>query len=101
MLLYCKYFAKQTLKWIPFFGWGIWLMGSIMVDRNWTLDKKKIEKTFRMLKQDEIPSWIISYPEGTRATEAKLNQVCHFILIFVHLNSQSRGSLPLAKDCQF
>ena len=28
-----------SLKYIPFFGWGMWLMGMILIKRNWNKDQ--------------------------------------------------------------
>ncbi|KAJ3041497.1 hypothetical protein HDV00_009293 [Rhizophlyctis rosea] len=68
----CKYFAKDSLKWLPGFGWGMWLMGMIFLKRDWTSDKSKIEGIFSALKTTRIPVWIVSYLEGTRITKQKL-----------------------------
>ncbi|KAJ3284136.1 hypothetical protein HK104_010080 [Borealophlyctis nickersoniae] len=68
----CKYFAKDSLKWLPGFGWGMWLMGMIMIKRNWTNDRSKIEGIFSAIKSTVVPVWIISYLEGTRITPKKL-----------------------------
>jgi len=67
-----KYFAKDSLKFLPGFGWGMYLMGQIFVKRNWTSDKKKIDKAFDGIKKDKEPVWIITYLEGTRLTKEKL-----------------------------
>lgn len=74
MLEYCKYFAKDSLKFVPFFGWGIYLMGCIMVKRDWARDKENIQKTFRMYLGQSLPVWIVSYVEGTRFTPSKAAQ---------------------------
>jgi len=67
-----KYFAKDSLKFLPGFGWGMYLMGQIFVKRNWTSDKKMIDKAFSGIKNDKEPVWIITYLEGTRITPEKL-----------------------------
>jgi 1-acyl-sn-glycerol-3-phosphate acyltransferase len=71
MLSACKYFAKDSLKWIPGFGWGMWLMGMIFVSRDWTTDETRIQKVFGNIKRHALPNWIVSYPEGTRRTDQK------------------------------
>lgn len=44
MLSRCRYFAKKQLVWqIPLFGLGFWLIGFLLIDRNWAEDEKKIE----------------------------------------------------------
>ncbi|KAG4094220.1 acyltransferase-domain-containing protein [Neocallimastix lanati (nom. inval.)] len=73
-----KYFAKDSLKFLPGFGWGMYLMGQIFVKRNWTSDKKMIDKAFNGIKEDKEPVWIITYLEGTRLTQEKLIQSHEF-----------------------
>ncbi|KAJ3045795.1 hypothetical protein HK097_001123 [Rhizophlyctis rosea] len=85
----CKYFCKDSLKWLPGFGWGMWLMGMIFLKRDWTSDKNKIEDIFRALKTTRIPVWIVSYLEGTRITKQKLAESQAF--------AKERG-LPVLKN---
>lgn len=60
----CKYFAKDSLKWMPVFGWGIYLNAFIMVKRNWSEDKSRINKVFSKIKSMDSPTWVVSYCEG-------------------------------------
>ncbi|KAL7416198.1 hypothetical protein BDY24DRAFT_381321 [Mrakia frigida] len=69
MLSRCRYFAKRQLVWqIPLFGLGFWLIGFLLIDRNWAEDEKKIDSTFRRIKKNKSPIWIVTYLEGTRRT---------------------------------
>lgn len=72
MLSHIKFFAKDSLKWIPILGWGIWLMGNILVKRNWHDDEKKITEMFDEWKRSRHPIWLVSYPEGSRRTPEKV-----------------------------
>lgn len=47
MLLYCRWFAKQQLRWVPFLGWGLWAMGMPLVSRDWDKDQKELQRVFR------------------------------------------------------
>lgn len=67
-----KFFAKKSILWIPAFGWGMWLVDSLMVSRNWLTDKKMISQTFHTLKTRKLPFWVVSFLEGTRKTPKKL-----------------------------
>ncbi|CAO0791885.1 unnamed protein product [Mucor circinelloides] len=78
MLYNCKYFVKDSIKYLPFFGWGMWLAGFIYVRRNWTQDQKKIQATFSTMKRLETPAWIINYVEGSRITPKKLLEAQNF-----------------------
>ena len=72
-----KIFAKNFVKYIPFFGWGLWMLGGIFVKRNWENDRASIEKTFARLKTlGDQPMWVVTWPEGTRVTDLKLKD-CH------------------------
>ncbi|KAJ3128474.1 hypothetical protein HK098_004369 [Nowakowskiella sp. JEL0407] len=73
MLQNCKYFAKDSLKYFPAIGWGMYLMGMIFIKRQWNNDRGSIEKTFQTIKTTKVPAWIISYLEGSRQTPEKLH----------------------------
>lgn len=74
MLFHMKWFAKQSLKWVPGIGWGMHFLDCIFLARNWHADASRIERTFRRLNSLPIPFWLISFPEGTRITPAKLEK---------------------------
>ncbi|ORX61840.1 hypothetical protein DM01DRAFT_1360988 [Hesseltinella vesiculosa] len=74
MLSNCKYFVKDSIKWLPFFGWGMWLAGFMFVRRNWLQDQEKINRTFASIKTLKTPAWIINYVEGSRFTPQKSAQ---------------------------
>lgn len=70
-LFHCKYFAKESLKWIPFFGWGLKLADHILINRNWATDQSVIDKMFQRYIEYELPAWIVSFPEGGRNASEK------------------------------
>ncbi|CAO3587208.1 unnamed protein product [Absidia cylindrospora] len=74
MLPNCKYFVKDSIKWFPFFGWGMWFAGFPFVRRNWMQDQNKINHTFAKFKELKTPAWIINYVEGSRFTPEKSQQ---------------------------
>ena len=57
---------KRILMWIPLFGWGLALAGSIAIDRAKGTQalKQVIEKGTDRLKKG---LWVVIFPEGTRA----------------------------------
>ena len=67
-----KWFAKDILRYVPGIGWGLGFLDSIFLKRDWMKDQTSIEETFRNLKENKIPVWLISFLEGTRRTPAKL-----------------------------
>lgn len=46
MLSRCRWFAKVQLKWVPFLGWGLWVMGFPLVSRQWMKDKREMDRVF-------------------------------------------------------
>lgn len=47
-------------------------MGTVFLSRSWERDKRSIEETFSHLRRSNLPFWLMSHPEGTRATPAKI-----------------------------
>jgi 1-acyl-sn-glycerol-3-phosphate acyltransferase len=74
MLGNCRYFAKDSIKYMPFFGWGMYLAGFIFLKRNWAQDQTNINSTFRALIKERLPVHLISYLEGTRVNAKKIAQ---------------------------
>lgn len=57
--------SKQELKWIPFFGWGLWLMKTIFIKRGTgRAAVQQLVKQGRQRLDDGI--WVVIFPEGTR-----------------------------------
>jgi 1-acyl-sn-glycerol-3-phosphate acyltransferase len=55
MLPYCRWFAKQQLRWVPFLGWGLWAMGMPLVSRNWLRDNRELDRVFQGPVQYQWP----------------------------------------------
>ncbi|CAG8542964.1 8542_t:CDS:2 [Ambispora gerdemannii] len=89
MLPHVKYFAKDSLKYIPFFGFGMWLMGMLFIKRNWTQDEVRLNKMFNAIKQYRAPIWVVNFLEGTRMTPQKVREGQQF--------SKKRG-LPILQN---
>lgn len=81
MIWFCRYFAKDSVKWIPFFGWGIRLMGMILLKRNWLQDQKRILGTFAFYTKHKVPLWLVSYSEGSRYSPSKLQDCREYALL--------------------
>jgi len=67
-----KYFIKKEFKWLPGMGWGLQMLDSVFVDRNWTADEERIRHTFARIVENRVPIYLVSFAEGTRLTMAKL-----------------------------
>ena len=69
-----KWFVKDILKWIPGPGWGMVMLDCIFLKRNWARDKQDVLDLFSKFKRHDIPVFLVSFLEGTRATPKKLAQ---------------------------
>ncbi|MEX1310078.1 MAG: lysophospholipid acyltransferase family protein [Candidatus Sulfomarinibacteraceae bacterium] len=67
-----KFFVKHALKWVPGVGWGMQFLNCPFLKRDWSADRERIDATFATLVNERIPMWLVSFVEGTRATEAKI-----------------------------
>lgn len=67
-----KWFVKDAMKYVPGVGWGMWFLDCPFLKRDWAEDRASIERTFSAFLREDIPMWLISFPEGTRLTEQKL-----------------------------
>jgi len=62
--------AKRELMWIPFFGWGLWLMQCIHIKRG--SGKAAIKQLVTQGKaRMEEGIWVVIFPEGTRIPPGK------------------------------
>jgi hypothetical protein len=46
----------------------MWFLDCPFLDRDWSRDRRSIERTFSSLVDERIPVWLVSFPEGTRQT---------------------------------
>jgi 1-acyl-sn-glycerol-3-phosphate acyltransferase len=78
MLGVCKFFAKDSVKWVPGIGWGIWLLDFPFLARNWTEDSRTIDRTFENFTVRKLPFWLVSHLEGTRISDSKVKKSQEF-----------------------
>ncbi len=56
---------KRELHWLPFFGWGLWLMPFVAIDRN--AGKQALNQVAQRGKQRLAEGYpVVIFPEGTR-----------------------------------
>jgi 1-acyl-sn-glycerol-3-phosphate acyltransferase len=67
-----KWLVKDPVKYVPGIGWGMWFLDCPFLKRDWAEDRASIERTFQNFLRDQIPLWLVSFPEGTRLTSQKL-----------------------------
>ncbi len=64
------FIAKKELKKIPIFGWGMWAIGTVFVDRkNREQARKSMEKGAKAVKKGKSLS---TFPEGTRSVNGEV-----------------------------
>ena len=78
---------KESLKYVPFMGWGMMFYGFVFMARKWATDKPRLAYRLQKLKQQHItahpagnapgraisaknvgsydPMWLLIFPEGT------------------------------------
>lgn len=65
---------KESLKWIPFIGWGMQLYGFIFMSRKMSTDQPRLAYRLGKLKERHTapdgrtflnPMWLMLFPEGT------------------------------------
>jgi 1-acyl-sn-glycerol-3-phosphate acyltransferase len=66
-----SFIAKKELFMIPVFGWGLYFVGHIWIDRgNARKAHRSIENAVKRLKKDNVS--LILFPEGTRSKDGKV-----------------------------
>lgn len=71
LLSYVKAFAKNAIKYIPFFGWFFGLSEQIFLQRSFEKDKNVIDKAFASFLRYPSGVCIMMPAEGTRFTKEK------------------------------
>ncbi|KAG9397963.1 Acyl-CoA:lysophosphatidylglycerol acyltransferase 1 [Aphanomyces cochlioides] len=58
-----KICLKDELKYVPVFGWGLYLMEFLYVKRNLDHDSRHVAQ--HMARFEDFPFWMLLFPEGT------------------------------------
>jgi len=82
-----KWIAKDMIKYVPGIGWGVYLLGCIMVKRDWAEDRDNLHRVFGNVLKHRVPLWLVSFAEGTRLTCEKLEKSRQY--------AERRGLVPL------
>lgn len=66
---------KDSLKHIPFFGWGMQNYRFLFLSRSWAKDEKTLTEGLGRINSDhEWPAWLILFPEGTTLSRNGVNK---------------------------
>ncbi|PJF19842.1 hypothetical protein PSACC_00351 [Paramicrosporidium saccamoebae] len=71
MLSYCRYFLKDSIKYIPVFGWGMYFCNMIFLKRDWQRDNRRLAGAIGLYLECELPIWLVSHVEGHRMNPSK------------------------------
>nr|KAG5700249.1 hypothetical protein BaRGS_007622 [Batillaria attramentaria] len=113
----CKFYGKESLRYLPLMGWAWYFTESIFLKRQWEHDRQIIARYIKRVL--DFPknyfSTILLCPEGTRFTEEKLKasqEVCrakgypltkHTLLPrtkgFILSMHGMQGKVPAILDC--
>ncbi|KAH6580431.1 hypothetical protein BASA50_001738 [Batrachochytrium salamandrivorans] len=64
-----KIMLKESLCYIPVFGWGMMCFEFIFMGRKWSKDQRTLTSNLTRAKKDKLPLWFLVFPEGTVITE--------------------------------
>lgn len=67
-----KWFLKDQLKYVPGIGFAMMFLNSVFLKRSWEKDKARILKKMAFFTSQNIPIWLMIFPEGTRFKTEKL-----------------------------
>lgn len=85
-----RYMLKDSLQYIPLYGWYFYCHGCVYVRRGGQFQSDIAEKQLTYLSKTKVPIWMVIFPEGTRYTPKKLD-----VIAKSRKFAESRGYLPL------
>eukprot|EP00276_Gloeochaete_wittrockiana_P007468 CAMPEP_0184664960 /NCGR_PEP_ID=MMETSP0308-20130426/54991_1 /TAXON_ID=38269 /ORGANISM="Gloeochaete witrockiana, Strain SAG 46.84" /LENGTH=251 /DNA_ID=CAMNT_0027108663 /DNA_START=183 /DNA_END=935 /DNA_ORIENTATION=- len=89
-----KFMLKEPIKYIPGFGWGMYLLEWLFLKRDWEKDKENVYASLNRYSRDYVknrePLWLFVFPEGTRFTLKKLKESHEFA---------KKKDLPILESC--
>uniref|UniRef100_A0A914WWA1 Phospholipid/glycerol acyltransferase domain-containing protein n=1 Tax=Plectus sambesii TaxID=2011161 RepID=A0A914WWA1_9BILA len=65
-----RYVLKDTLQYVPLFGWYFYQRGCMYVNRH-GFDESLTVRELQYLKNMALPFWLVLFPEGTRYSRKK------------------------------
>lgn len=72
---YIRYILKDSLRYLPMYGFYFVQHGSIYVKRNATDDMTTLRRKMMEFKRNSTPLWLVIFPEGTRFNVDKPEQL--------------------------
>eukprot|EP01147_Barroeca_monosierra_P003528 gene3528-6146_t len=72
------FMLKNTLKYVPLFGWFWWMSGFVYVRKSWQHDEQRIKCKLHALAESDRKYAFVIFPEGTRYTLEKVTESNEF-----------------------
>ncbi|KAK9331938.1 acyltransferase-domain-containing protein [Lipomyces starkeyi] len=92
---------KESLKNIPFIGWGMQYFRFIFMSRRWENDESRLKKSLGEISNDsQWPAWLLIFPEGTNFTQDGINKSQKYAQKF-NLQEPQHLLLPRARGLYF
>ncbi|KAI8929652.1 acyltransferase-domain-containing protein [Entophlyctis helioformis] len=64
-----KIMLKHDLSKVPILGWGMQFFEFLFLERKWLKDRKTLTQNLLRAKTDNMPLWLLMFPEGTVITD--------------------------------
>lgn len=73
-----RYILKDVLKFLPLYGWYLGYRGGIFVRRQKNKDQTTLIKGLKNFVENDIPVWLVIFPEGTRYSQKRMEDSKHY-----------------------
>ncbi|CAK8687853.1 unnamed protein product [Clavelina lepadiformis] len=99
-----KAIVKKLVKYVPVFGFSVWFLDFIFLERRMDRDKPTIEKVTKSLKENDGLYNILMFPEGTRFTPARHKRSQEYALkngiqpLKCHLVPRTKGFVMVTQE---
>ncbi|KAJ3076727.1 hypothetical protein HDU98_000606 [Podochytrium sp. JEL0797] len=71
---------KDSIQWVPVFGWGMYFFSFVYMSRNWAKDERDLLHRLPMIRDNCLGYyWLLLFPEGTIISPSTLEKARGFI----------------------
>ncbi|KAK9456613.1 acyltransferase-domain-containing protein [Dipodascopsis uninucleata] len=94
-------FLKESLKNVPFVGWGMQYYRFIFLSRKWQTDESRMHDALaRINAESEWPAWMLIFPEGTNFCQSGIDK-SHKYAEKLNVTEPKNLLLPRARGLYF
>ncbi|KAK7204754.1 acyltransferase-domain-containing protein [Myxozyma melibiosi] len=92
---------KESLKNVPFLGWGMQYFKFIFLSRKWEKDEGRMRTALtNIANEPDWPAWVLIFPEGTNITE-NTKKRSHEYAVKLDLQEPEHMLLPRTRGLYF